>query len=586
MNPTRLFDLLELCVKPLNKPDVLATKQSGEWVKYAGCDFCELVDELSKGLLQMGVQPGDRLAIVSDGRPEWNIVDFGIQQVGAISVPIYPVMTTEDFAYIFEEAEVKIVFAADRELYEKLSPIIATSTTVEELFLFEQVRGTKHWKEIIKKGANANEATLAERKLAVQPDDLLSIIYTSGTTGHPKGVMLTHQNVLSNVAEARKYLSFGPEARALSFLPLNHVFERMVQYTYFYQGISIYYAENVATIAENLREVRPQVFTSVPRLLEKIYDRIVAKGYEKMRLGRTIFLWALELGLRYDPNQSQGAWYNFQLRWARKLVFKKWKTVLGGNLQLVVVGAAALPPRIMRVFWAAQIPVCEGYGLTETSPVIATNRLWPRLEVCIGTVGLVLENAEVKIAEDGEILVKGPGVMKGYYRQPALTAEVLTPDGWLHTGDIGEWVAGKYLKITDRKKEIFKTSVGKYVAPQVVEARLKESFFVEQAVVVGDGQKYAAALIVPSFEAIGEWCRIEKIPYTSDAEMIENEQVIKKIAAEIAQSNTYLAPYERVKKYHLLVTPLTAENNELTPTLKPKRRIIQAKYAAEIKALF
>lgn len=583
---TRIFDLLDLYVKPQNKPDTLACKRHGEWVKYSSQQFCEEADKVSLGLLQLGVQTGDRIAIVSEGRPEWNIVDFGIQQVGAISVPIYPTLTIEDFQYIFHEAEVKFVFVGDAGLFRKLIDVVATAPTVEEMYTFDAVKSAKNLTEVTAKANEANRAKLEERKAAIQPDDLLSIIYTSGTTGDPKGVMITHRNILSNVEEGCKLIAFGAEARALSFLPLNHVFERMVQYVYLRSGISIYYAENVATIAENLREVHPTVLSTVPRLLEKVYDKIIAKGYEQPRISRNIFLWALELGLKYDPNKDMGWWYNTQLNLARKLVFSKWKEALGGKLEMIVAGAAATPPRIARVFWAAGIPLCEGYGLTETSPVIAFNRLYPKQEIRIGTVGIVIDGVEVKLADDGEILVKGPNVMKGYYRKPHLTAEVISADGWFHTGDIGQWVDKKFLKLTDRKKEIFKTSAGKYVAPQVVEAKLKESFFIEQSVVVGDGQKFAGALIIPSFDAIKEFCRIENITYTTDAEIITNEKVAAKLRTEIEEANHDLAPYERVKKYHLLPRALSVENGELTPTLKPKRRIIQEKYKAEIEAMF
>ncbi len=474
----------------------------------------------------------------------------------------------------------------DAGLFRKLIDVVATAPTVEEMYTFDAVKSAKNLTEVTAKANEANRAKLVERKAAIQPDDLLSIIYTSGTTGDPKGVMITHRNILSNVEEGCKLIAFGAEARALSFLPLNHVFERMVQYVYLRSGISIYYAENVATIAENLREVHPTVLSTVPRLLEKVYDKIIAKGYEQPHISRNIFLWALELGLKYDPNKDMGWWYNTQLNLARKLVFSKWKEALGGKLEMIVAGAAATPPRIARVFWAAGIPVCEGYGLTETSPVIAFNRLYPKQEIRIGTVGIVIDGVEVKLADDGEILVKGPNVMKGYYRKPHLTAEVISADGWFHTGDIGQWVDKKFLKLTDRKKEIFKTSAGKYVAPQVVEAKLKESFFIEQSVVVGDGQKFAGALIIPSFDAIKEFCRIENITYTTDAKIITNEKVAAKLRTEIEKANHDLAPYERVKKYHLLPRALSVENGELTPTLKPKRRIIQEKYKAEIEAMF
>jgi long-chain acyl-CoA synthetase len=583
---TRIFDILDLSVKPQNKPDAFASKKQGEWVSLSSEQFCEQVDKVSLGLLKLGVEAGDRIAIVSEGRPEWNILDFGIQQVGAISVPIYPTLTIDDFQYIFHEAEVRFIFVGDAGLFRKLIDIVATAPTVEEMYTFDAVKSAKHWTSVTAMADEANRQKLEDRKAAITPDDLLSIIYTSGTTGNPKGVMITHNNMLSNVEEGRKLIAFGPEARALSFLPLNHVFERMVQYVYLRSGISIYYAENVATIADNLREVHPTVLSTVPRLLEKVYDKIIAKGYELPRISRNIFLWALDLGLKYDPNKDLGWWYNTQLKLARKLVFSKWQEALGGKLEMIVAGAAATPPRIARVFWAAGIPVCEGYGLSETSPVISFNRLFPKQEIRIGTVGLVIDGVEVKLADDGEILVKGPNVMKGYYLKPELTAEVISPDGWFHTGDIGQWVDGKFLKLTDRKKEIFKTSAGKYVAPQAVEAKLKESFFIEQSVVVGDGQKYAAALIVPSFDAIKEFCRVESIAYSTDAEIIKNEKVLTKFRAEVEEANKELAPYERVKKYHLLPRELSVANGELTPTLKPKRRIIQEKYKTEIEELF
>ncbi|MEI7583372.1 long-chain fatty acid--CoA ligase [Runella sp.] len=583
---TRIFDILDLSVKPQNKPDTFANKKQGEWVSLSSEQFCEQVDKVSLGLLKLGVEVGDRIAIVSEGRPEWNIIDFGIQQVGAISVPIYPTLTIDDFQYILHEAEVRFIFVGDAGLFRKLIDVVATAPTVEEMYTFDTVKSAKHWSAVTAMADESNRQKLEDRKAAITPDDLLSIIYTSGTTGNPKGVMISHNNMLSNVEEGRKLIAFGPEARALSFLPLNHVFERMVQYVYLRSGISIYYAENVATIADNLREVHPTVLSTVPRLLEKVYDKIIAKGYELPRISRNIFLWALDLGLKYDPNKDLGWWYNTQLKLARKLVFSKWQEALGGKLEMIVAGAAATPPRIARVFWAAGIPVCEGYGLSETSPVISFNRLFPKQEIRIGTVGIVIDGVEVKLADDGEILVKGPNVMKGYYLKPELTAEVISPDGWFHTGDVGQWVDGKFLKLTDRKKEIFKTSAGKYVAPQAVEAKLKESFFIEQSVIVGDGQKYAAALIVPSFDAIKEFCRVESIAYTTDAEIIKNEKVLSKFRTEVEEVNKELAPYERVKKYHLLPGELSVANGELTPTLKPKRRIIQEKYKTEIEELF
>jgi len=423
-------------------------------------------------------------------------------------------------------------------------------------------------------------------KAAVQPDDILTIIYTSGTTGNPKGVMLTHNNLISNVQGTVPYVPVNNTHRALSFLPLCHIFERMLLYLYMRIGVSIYYAESIEKVADNLKEVQPHVFTTVPRLLEKVYDKIVAKGMELTGVKRKLFFWALELGLKYDTQENKGWWYNKQLELANKIIFSKWREALGGNVIAIVAGGAALQPRLARVFWSANIRVMEGYGLTETSPVIAVNRFEPDNNV-IGTVGLPIDGVEVKISdEDGEILTRGPHVMKGYYNKPELTAEVIDSEGWFHTGDIGELVKGRYIKITDRKKEMFKTSGGKYIAPQPIENKLKESVVIEQAMVVGSGQKYAAALIVPSFLGLQDWCQHKGITYTTDAEMITKPEVIEKFQREIDKTNEGLAQYETIKKFKLIPSMWTVETGELTPTLKVKRKNITVNYLTEINSMY
>lgn len=581
----RVFDLLPNYTARFNKSDVFGYKDKKEWKTISAQDFIEQVNQVSLGLLELGIQKGDKISIIAEGRPEWNIIDFGIQQLGAISVPLYPTITTEDYKYIFQESGVKLVFVGDESLLRKAQDAAKESPSVQEIYSFDKIIGAKHWSEIKKSIDNEGFNKLESAKKAVNHEDLLTIIYTSGTTGKPKGVMLSHRNLISNVESCCSSFPIDENCRALSFLPLNHVYERMVLYLYMRLGTSIYYAQNIATIADDLRDVRPQIFTTVPRLLEKVYDRIVAKGYELTGLKRRIFLWALDLGLKYDPNKQFGWLYTKQLELANKLVFSKWREALGDNLRMICSGAAALQPRLARVFWAAQIPVSEGYGMTEASPVIATNRVAP-LDLRIGTVGPIVDGGEVSIAEDGEILYRGPNVMVGYYNQPELTKDVIDADGWLHTGDIGVLEEGKYLKITDRKKEIFKTSGGKYIAPQMLENKFKESVLIEQVMVVGEGQKFPAALIVPEFMVLRDWCKSQGIAYTSDYEMIENEQVIKKFYSEINEFNKEFAQYERVKKITLLPTAWTVEGGEITPTLKPKRKIIMSKFKDKIEAMF
>jgi long-chain acyl-CoA synthetase len=582
---TRIFDLLPESIAKFNKPDVFASKIKGEWVRVSASDFIDSINLLSYGLLKLGVKKGDKIAIISESRPEWNIVDFAIQQVGAISVPLYPNITVEDYKYIFHDAGISYVFVGDETLLERAQEAAKEAPTVQDIYTFDKIKGAKHWEEVNDTATDANKTKIEEIKKSIRNDDLLTLIYTSGTTGKPKGVMLTHNNIISDFEGCKDYFPIDADCRALSFLPLNHVYERMVLYLYIRLGVSIYYAQNMSTIAEDLKDVKPQIFTTVPRLLEKVYDKIVAKGYELGGLKRRIFLWSLDLGLKYDPNVNAGWWYNQQLKLAQKLVFSKWQEALGGNIRMICSGAAALQPRLARVFWAAGIPVSEGYGMTEASPVIATNRVKP-LDLRIGTVGPVIDGGTIKIADDGEILYKGPNVMAGYYNLPELTRETIDADGWLHTGDIGKLEEGRFLKITDRKKEIFKTSGGKYVAPQVLENKIKESVYVEQIMVVGESQKFPGALIIPEFAVLREWAKAHNIPYTTDAEMVKNHEVQKLFLDEVHRFNKEFAPYEQVKKIELLSAPWTIENGEITPTLKPKRKVIMSRYKDLIEGMY
>ena len=580
MELTRLFDLIPYQIQKFNKEIAFSRKEEGVWKTYSSKEVQNIIDELSLGFLAQGIQAGEKVAIISENRPEWNFIDLACQQIGVISVPMYPTITVADYAYIFDHAEVKVIFAGDQTIYDKAFQ----AGNGRKIYTFDRLAEVAHWTEVQAAGKPGDRDSLANHKANVKPEDLFTIIYTSGTTGRPKGVMLNHANVLSNLMSVSHIMSppVGT-SKVLSFLPLCHIFERTASFCFMYMGYSIYYAENMETIGDNLKEVQPHLFNTVPRLLEKVYDKIVAKGYELTGVKKKLFFWALELGLRNDPAADMGGWYDFQLKIANKLIFSKWREALGGNIQQINSGASALQPRLARVFWAAGIRVCEGYGLTETSPVV-TASIGTKEEIRIGYVGKIVKDVEVKIAEDGEILVKGPNIMQGYYKEPEMTAEVIK-DGWFHTGDIGV-LDGRYLKITDRKKEMFKTSGGKYIAPQVMENKFKESPLIEQLIVVGADRNYPAALIVPSFDGLKEFCKRSDIDYTTDAQMIQNEQVQEKYLSEVAKYNELFGGWEQIKRFELLDAPWGIETGELTPTMKLKRKVIMEKYADRVEALY
>jgi long-chain acyl-CoA synthetase len=573
MQINNLADFYYYPLKFQPKSDAFTQKENGKWVSVSSKELVEKAIQLSKGLLELGVKKGDRIAMISNNRTEWHLTDLAIQQIGAVNVPIYSNINPEDYDYILNDCGAKLVFLSDEEILGKILSIKANVPSLEKIYTFNKISGQSHYSELLN---NSSTEDIEQHRNLVQGDDLATLIYTSGTTGKPKGVMLTHKNFISNVLASEPRLPIAKEQKALSFLPLCHVFERMLDYLYIYKSVSIYYAESMDTIADNLKEVKPQLFATVPRLLEKVYDKIVAKGTELTGIKKKLFFWALELGLQFDPNEDKGFWYNFQLKLANKLIFSKWREALGSNVIAIVSGGAALQPRLARVFSAAQIPVLEGYGLTETSPVIGVNCLLPGGRM-IGTIGKPLENLDVKLAEDGEIIVKGPSIMKGYYNKPELTKEVIDENGYFHTGDIGQFVNG-FLKITDRKKEMFKTSGGKYIAPQVMENKFKESRFIEQLMVIGDGERFPAAIIQPDFLFLEEWSKRKGISFTNFAELIKNQLVIDRVQEEVDLLNQGFPNYEQIKKFELVDTQWGIPTGELTPTLKLKRKFILTKY--------
>jgi long-chain acyl-CoA synthetase len=536
----------------------------------------------------MGLSKGDKIAIISNNRPEWNFLEMGMSAIGVVHVPIYPTISSDDFTYILHHAEPKLVFVSDKVIYEKIKNIADKLNVIKGVYSFNKIKGVKHWQEIFelgKENADKHHDTLMSIKVCINPPDLSTLIYTSGTTGTPKGVMLSHQNLVSNFLQHANNHSLGKGHRTISFLPLSHIYERSINYNFQYKGLCIYYAENMGTIMENIREVKPHIFTTVPRLLERVYSGIIGKGKDLPYLKKHIFFWAVNLGDKFKRNLENGWFYHLQLKIADKLVFTKWREALGGELKLVVSGGAALQPRISRIFGAAGIDILEGYGLTETSPVVAVSNDVTK-EIMYGTVGPVLPGVELRFASDGEILCKGPNVMMGYYKEPDQTREVIDSDGWFHTGDIGVLIENKYLKITDRKKEMFKLSSGKYVAPQVIENKLKESFFIEQVMVVGENEKFASAIISPNFTFLHNWCSIHRIQFQDNKDLIQIPQVIERFQKEVTFINKSLGLTEQIKRFRLVGEEWTQQTGELSPTLKLKRKYISDKYRDVIEDIF
>ncbi|WP_143307972.1 AMP-dependent synthetase/ligase [Chitinophaga vietnamensis] len=589
--PQRLFDVIEYQLKNYPKEDMLAGKENGQWRKYSTKEIAELTLRFSAGLLQLGIRPGitkneekDKIAIISPNRPEWVITDLACQQLGAVLTPIYPTISQQELEFVLNDAAARILFVSDQELLQKVLASRDKFPTIREIFTYDKAEGARHWKEVLELAQEADIEQIRRSREQISPEELVTIIYTSGTTGTPKGVMLTHHNIMSNVLTCKGYLPVNKDAKALSFLPLNHIFERMVTYLFLSAGVPIYYAENMDKIADNLKEVKPTIFTTVPRLLEKVYEKIMATGLELKGIKRALFFWALDIGKRYEINKDLGFWYNLQLKLANKLVFSKWRAALGGNIQAIVNGAAACQVRLLKVFTAGGIPIMEGYGLTETSPVISVNR-YDVADRMFGTVGPIIDQVAVKIAEDGEILCKGPNITIGYYKRPDLTAEAIK-DGWFHTGDIGVIIDNKFLKITDRKKELFKTSGGKFVAPQPIENKFKESPYIEQIMVVGEDRKFTAALIVPSFSNLQKWAEKRGIPWTTNEEMLQLPDIKDIFKQATDKYNQFFNHIEQVKKFVLLPREWTVDGGELTPTLKVKRKVILEKFRQEIDSIY
>ncbi len=588
MKVTRTFDLLDNLLDGLQRNDALAVKRNGSWEKFSTLQYKEFADNFSYGLLALGFKKGDKIVSISNNRPEWNFIDMGMTRVGVVHVPVYPNLGSNEYQHILIHSDAKIAIASSTEFYEKIKKPVTHAVNVENVYSFDDINGVNSWMDIINLGkANASKYKDELKKISdgISEDEMMSIIYTSGTTGLSKGVMLSHRNFISNVKGTIDILPVSADGKFISFLPLCHVFERMVNYLLHYKGCAVYYAESIDTLGDNIREIHPDGFASVPRVIEKLYDKILLKGKELTGIKKSLFFWAVNLALKFELNNANGWWYRVQYKIADKLIYSKWREALGNNINVIVSGGAALQSRLSRTFTAAGIPILEGYGLTETSPVIAVNHSkYPLLK--FGTTGPILDNVDVKIAEDGEILMKGPSLMLGYYKDEKKTKEVIDKDGWFHTGDIGEILDHNILKITDRKKEIFKLSTGKYVAPQVVENRFKESSFIEQIMVVGEGEKFAAAIICPSFHFLHGWCFKHNIKYKDNEELIQSPTVLSRFQEELDIINKSLSRHRQLKKFELTCQDWTPETGELSPTLKVKRKFIKEKYKIKLDRLY
>lgn len=594
MTPTRLFDSIELQLKQFPKDNMLVSKVNGKWKPYSTKEVHDIVNKFSAGLLKMGlsandgtVENADKIAIISNNRPEWVFTDLAVQQTGAILVPLYPTTSPIEITYILNDAQVKYIFVSNEELYNKIQQILPDVPSLQKIYSFEKISGVSNWTEVLENVDASDLSNVESTKSSITDEHVATIIYTSGTTGTPKGVMLTHKNIVSNVLLSKESFPFpnDPTTKVLSFLPLNHIFEKTVTYIYLFSGIGIYYAESLETIGENLKEIKPNGFTTVPRLLEKVFEKIMTTGSNLTGIKKALFFWAVKLGKRYDNRVSGGIFYNLQLAVANKIIFNKWREALGGNVSFIITGGAACQEMLLRVFNAAQIPVYEGYGPTEHSPVICVNRKLPAGLTKFGTVGPPINGIEVKLAEDGEVLCKGPCVMKGYYKRPDLTSETIM-DGWLHTGDIAEWDEKIFLKITDRKKELIKTSGGKYVAPQALENKFKESPFIDEIMVVGEGKKFVSALIIPSATMLKTFMEKEEMQFTDLSAAITNHKVLSMFKEVVDKLNQNFNHVEQVKKFVLLPRPWSVETGEMTPKLSLKRKIILQKFAAEIEEMY
>ena len=586
--PKRLFDFAYYQKEHYNLSHAFVDKVEGHWKATSITEFIDKGNAISRALLLLNIEVNDKIALISmTNRSEWNICDLGILQVGAQDVPIYPTSSKEDYQYILNHSESVICFVSCQEVYDKIAAIKDQVPSLKHIYSFDVLQDCLHWSELLTLGTDqSNQAKVDQIKSNVSQDDLATIIYTSGTTGKPKGVMLSHQNISANIVRSADRLPIDlGRSKALSFLPICHIYERMLSYMYQYCGVEIYYAESLETISANLQEVHPDFMTAVPRLLEKVYDKIYAKGAALTGLKRKLFFWAVSLGLVYEPYGQNGWWYEFQLKIARALIFKKWQEALGGKLRAVASGSAALQPRLARVFNAAGIPIMEGYGLTETSPVVTVND-FRNHNFRIGTVGKAIADTEIKFAADGEILVKGPQIMMGYYKDPDLTAEVIK-DGYFHTGDIGEMDADGFLKITDRKKEMFKTSGGKYIAPQVLENALKQSRFIEQVMVIGENQKMPAALIQPNFDFVKDWGQNKKYDLPTDNHALnQHPKVVARIQEEIDGFNARFGKWEQIKRFELTPEVWSIELGHLTPTMKMKRKVIHQRYSDLVEKIY
>lgn len=587
MEITRVFDVLEKLKQEKNNPTLLNRKENKVWKSYSTADLIENVNTVTCALFSIGLKKGDVVAIISTNRPEWNFVDYGCQQAGVVTAPIYPTISLNDLKFILNHSEAKAIFVSDKAIYTKIAGIEKELSHVKFVFSFNEIEGVKPFSDFLTIGKNnCDMAKLEESKKSILPNDLLTILYTSGTTGIPKGVMLSHTNLISNVLACADFVPFEPTWRSLSFLPLNHVYERMVNTIFIFQHISIYYLESLEAIGDTAREIKPHIFVAVPRIFERVHERIMSAGDKLTGFKKSVFDWSVKIANAYEGEGRNGFMYNIQRSIADKLVYKKWREAIGVEVQFLVSGGAALNARLERVFSCAKIQILQGYGLTETSPVIAVNRIGPD-NIRFGTVGPVIKGCEVKIAEeDGEILMKGPNKMLGYFKNPEATAEMIDSDGWLHTGDVGMFVENKFLKITDRKKEIFKTSSGKYIAPMAIENKLKECKFVENCMVIGEGQKYASALIVPSFDNFKEYCAQNNISITSKEEMAEHSDLKKLINDHIKEINKGLAPFEQLKRCEIVKHEWSIDKGEITPKLSLKRKVIKEKNMDVINKIY